>query len=403
MNKARAPHPTLLLVVCCWAALAEGFNLQAAGVTLPILAPLFKLSSGDGRGVLGGFLSTKSLFLSSSTFGLLFGALVGGRAADLIGRGRVASASVTLLAVFSAATALCGDASSLLWCRFLAGLGLGGALPNLIAMVSEAAGAGRRNTAMGFLYASLPMGGVSVSLLSYLFGDQAHWRLIYLVGGAVPLIAAPALLRLGPPRPEGASAGRAMAVGQVLFGPRARRTLVLWLAFFCALIAQYVLLGWMPSLLVAKGFSHPQAALAQLAFNLLGAIGSAATGALSDRAGRKRIVAITFIAAIVALVLVSLAPPAFALSIGLSALLGWAVSGSQTLVYAVAPTVYPAEARGAGVGFAVAVGRVGAALGPLVAGAMLATGGGPTSVLGLLAALMALAGAAALWLCSAER
>jgi AAHS family 3-hydroxyphenylpropionic acid transporter len=401
MTDASDRRPAGLIAMCCLAAAGEGFDLQAPGVTLPVLGPLFHLASPEGAGLWAGFISSRSLFLSASTFGLFFGALIGGRLSDRFSRRGVAAASVALFALFSILTAACQDAQALLWARFATGVGLGGALPNLLAMVSESARPERRNTAMGLLYASLPLGGTLVSLLSFALANPQQWRLIYVAGGLVPLLAVPGLLLLSA---DGAAdrmraALPAAPVGLALFGEgRGTRTLVLWTAFLGALITQYVLLSWLPSLLIAKGVSRPDAALVQIGFNLLGAAGSIATGALTDRPGRVRAVVVTFAAAIVLLVLMSGAPPAMAAVLPLGALAGWAVMGGQNIVYALAPATYPGPVRGTGVGFAVAAGRIGAAAGPLIAGAILGAGFGPSGVLALIAALMAVAGGAAAWL-----
>ena len=85
------------------------------------------------------------------------------------------------------------------------------------------------------------------------------------------------------------------------------------------------------------------------------------------------------------------------LSLLVAALVGLTVSGSQAIMYALAPGVYPTYVRGTGVGFALAIGRIGSATGPLLAGAMLGSGLGPTQVLEVMAPLMALAGLCAWW------
>ena len=399
MDSATSRRSVILIAACCLAAMGEGFNLQAPGVTLPVLAPLFGLSSGEGGGFAAGFFSSRSLFLSASTFGLFFGALIGGRLSDVIGRKGVVSASVALVAVFSAATILCRNADALLWVRFATGLGLGGALSNLLTIVSEAAGPGRRNTAMGCLYASMPAGGVVVSLLSYQFGNPAHWAVIYVIGGLIPLLALPGLIRFAPAGVKSAAAATDRTpVGTVLFGDgRSTVTLVLWLCFLCALITQYVLLSWLPSLLIAKGLTRPDAALVQLAFNLLGAVGSVITGVLVDGSRRIWPVAVTFLAAIIFLFVLSGAPAVLGIAALLGALVGWTVSGSQMIAYSLAPAAYPGAMRGTGVGFAVAVGRIGATVGPLIAGSMLAAGAGVQGVLILISALMVVAGVTACW------
>src|ERR1700676_300476 len=113
------------MIFCLCAALCEGMDLQAAGVAAAVIGAEFK-PTPDQFGT----------FFSASTFGLFFGALLGGRLADSIGRKKVLVAAVGAFGFFSLLTASAWNMQSLMWMRLLTGLGLGGALPMLIALVS---------------------------------------------------------------------------------------------------------------------------------------------------------------------------------------------------------------------------------------------------------------------------
>lgn len=394
---AASSRSILIVALCCLAGMGEGFDLQAPGVTLPVLGPLFHLATGEGEGFVAGFFSQKSLFLSMSTFGLMFGSMVGGRASDLVGRKWTAIVSICLFAALSVLTAHAASAGMLLAARFVTGLGLGAALPNLIALVTEGVGPGLRNTAVGFLYASMPLGGALVSLSSYGLATPEHWRAIYYLGGLVPILAALGLLFGAPDVRPQAAAGASPGVGFALFGQgRAATTLTLWLCFFCAMIIQYVLLGWLPSLLIAKGLSKPEASIVQLGFNVFGAAGGIVTGILIDRPSAMRSTAAVFSGCIVSLALLAAAPASLGVSFIVGSLVGFAIAGVLTIVYALGPRTYPGPVRGSGVGFAVAAGRVGSSVGPLLAGAMLGAGGSATRVLAVMAPLMIVSGLAAL-------
>jgi AAHS family 3-hydroxyphenylpropionic acid transporter len=389
----------VVVAFCCLAFIGEGFGVQLPGVTMPVLAPLFKLTTGAGGSFLDGFLSQKSLFLSMSTFGLLVGAIVGGRLSDRYGRKWVAVTSVALFGLISAVTANSVSADMLLWCRFFAGLGLGGALPNLIAIVAENVSPERRNTALGCLYGSMPTGGALVSLSSYLFANPTQWPTIYYIGSALPLLAVPGLI-FGVPNVKPGLAAEAKtrpSVPAALFGDsRVLSTLVLWVGFFFALITMYILLGWLPSLLIGKGLSKPEASIVQIGFNVFGAVGSILTGMLIDRPGRA--VGLVFLSAIVSLGILAGAPATLGISFVVGSLVGCTISGTQTILYALAPSCYPTHVRGTGVGFAVAVGRFGSIVGPLLAGAMLGAGASPARVLAALAPIMIVAGIAAVFI-----
>jgi AAHS family 3-hydroxyphenylpropionic acid transporter len=385
-----------VVAFCCLAAMGEGVDLQAPGVTLPVLGPLFHLASGEG--FVAGFFSQKSLFLSISTFGLMIGAMIGGRASDLVGRKWVTVVSVALFGLLSALTGRSTSVEMLLWTRFLTGLGLGGALPSLIALAAETVAPRRRNTAVGCLYASMPAGGALVSLSSYAFANPGHWPYIYYLGGLVPALALPGLI-LGLPNLPPASSQRAASkpsISLALFGEgRAGRTSVLWLCFFCALVTQYIILGWLPTLLIAKGLTRPEASIVQIGFNAFSAMGSVVTGILIDRPSRATTTALVYLGAILALSALAAAPASLGLSLAVISLVGVTIGGTQTIAYALAPGVYPTPVRGTGVGFAVAAGRFGAAIGPLLAGAIMGAGAGAIGVLGVMVPLMVVAGVCA--------
>ena len=386
-----------VVAACCLASFGEGIDLQAPGVTMPVLAPLFHLTTGQG--FWGGFIGTTGLFASMSTFGLFFGAMIGGRLSDLIGRKWVLTWSVALFGLFSAITVQSTDAQTLLWMRFLTGLGLGGCYANMIAIAVENVSPARRNTAVGVLYSAMPVGGATVSLASYSWATPELWKNIYYLGAAVPLLAVPCIILLEPNLKPLADRADKPSTARALWGEgRASQTTVMWLCFLSALITQYILLSWLPSLLVSKGLPKADASLAQMTYNLGSVPGAIIAGMLIDGPARRLgSIAGVFGAGICALILLAAAPAQMPLSLMVAALVGLTVSGSQAIMYALAPGIYPTYVRGTGVGFALAVGRIGSAAGPLLAGAMLGSGLGPTQVLEVMAPLMALAGCCAWW------
>jgi len=169
------------VIFCVLAALCEGIDLQAAGVAASGIATEFKATAAQ----LGNFFS-------ASTFGLFFGALIGGRVADHIGRKRVLVASIALFGLFSLLTPLAFDMASLSAARLLTGLGLGGALPNLIALTAESSPEHRRSANVTMMYSGAPFGGAIASWVSMVMASS-HWRWIFVVGGIAPLLLAPVM------------------------------------------------------------------------------------------------------------------------------------------------------------------------------------------------------------------
>jgi AAHS family 3-hydroxyphenylpropionic acid transporter len=393
---AGANRAIWVVAACCLASFGEGIDLQAPGVTMPVLAPLFHLTTGQG--FWGGFIGTKGLFASMSTFGLFFGAMIGGRLSDLVGRKWVLVWSVALFGVFSAITVQSTDAQTLLWMRFLTGLGLGGCYANMIAISVENVSPARRNTAVGVLYSAMPVGGAVVSFAASKWATPELWKNIYYLGAAVPLLAVPCIILLVPNLKPLANRADKPSTARALFGEgRAAQTSVMWLCFLTALITQYILLSWLPSLLVSKGLPKPDASLAQMTYNLGSVPGAIIAGMLIDSVRRQASIIGVFGAGILALIILAAAPAQMPLSLVVAALVGLTVSGSQAIMYALSPGIYPTYVRGTGVGFALAVGRIGSATGPLLAGAMLGSGLGPTQVLEVMAPLMMVAGICAWW------
>jgi AAHS family 3-hydroxyphenylpropionic acid transporter len=357
MGQAAATIACCLLAVFC-----EGIDLQAAGVAAGGIIPEFK-PSPDQIGT----------FFSASTFGLFVGALVGGRLSDSIGRKRVVVTSIALFGLFSLLTPLARDMQALSWARLFTGLGLGGALPNLIALVNESSAPDRRNANVALTYSGAPFGGAVASLISMSL-PPSHWRWIFIAGGVAPLILAPIMLAKLRESPAFAENTRQSGVFPIFASGRATATLLLWVSFFLELLMLYLLLSWLPTLLVGNGMSKPQAAGAQIAFNVGGGLAALLMGRLLEGRLRAAAVLTTFVALPLLILVLSRAPPLFSLTVLIVFALGCAVLAAQAFLYAVAPACYPTSVRGLGVGAAVAVGRIGSIAGPKLAGLLKAAG-----------------------------
>lgn len=357
--------------LCFMVAVLEGFDLQVAGIA----APNLKLQMGLDADALG-------WFFSASTIGLFIGALLGGRMADRLGRAGVLILSVAAFGVASILTGLAQDSATLIAARGLTGLGLGGALPNLLAFTAENAPPGRERRAVALLYVGVPVGGCAVSLTGALAGQD--WRLPFFIGGVLPIMIA-ALLYVRLPRSAGP---RALApspardsIAHALFGEgRLTASLLLWGSFFATLVILYLVLNWLPSLLIGIGLDARSAFLAQLAFNAGGILLCALTAPLLDGPRAWMVASAAFLSILLALIAamhIDSAPMAILIAF----CLGGAVLLTQSFLYALAPTLYPGACRGIGVGSAVAAGRLGSIAGPLYGAAILSAGGDTAAVL----------------------
>ncbi|WGK87826.1 3-(3-hydroxy-phenyl)propionate transporter MhpT [Pseudomonas migulae] len=364
---------TLTIALCFIVALIEGFDLQAAGTAAAGLRQTFALDP-----------KSMGWVFSAGIIGLLPGAFFGGWIADRIGRKKILIGAVLLFGVFSLSTAYVNSYSGLLLARFMTGLGLGAALPNLIALCAEAVGEQRRGTAISIMYAGVPLGGALAAVVAMLFTE--HWQTTFIIGGLAPLLVVPLMILLLPEssafrQQQGTVTVARASTGQALFGEdRARVTLALWLSYFFTLTVMYMLLNWLPSLLLEQGFSKAEAGLVQMLFNIGGALGSLLGGVLLDRCNGVKVVLFVYAGLLAALAGVGLSVGIVPMAIaGFSA--GLFVMAAQLVLYALAPPSYPTSVRATGVGAAVAIGRLGSVAGPLAAGQILAAGAGTTGVL----------------------
>ena len=382
----------MTILLCVLVALCEGIDLQAAGVAAAGIGAEFK-PSPDQFGT----------FFSASTFGLFLGAIIGGRLADGIGRKKVLVVSIGLFGLFSLLTSLAPDVNSLIWARALTGLGLGGALPMLLALVTESSASEQQSARVAMVYAAMPLGGAAASLLIMLIATS-HWRTIFLVGGVFPLLLVP-LLAISLPESAAFQRARQAPVGvrdggfTALFAEgRARRTLLLWVSFLLELLLLYLLLNWLPSLLMSDGISSVQAAGAQIGFNLGGVLSAVLVGYLLGGRLRNLAIAAIFVALPILIVVLAKSPPQFIVIASVVFFLGCAVLAAQAFLYTTAPVSYPTRIRGMGGGAAVAFGRIGAIVGPKLGGMLKAAAHGPSQLLMDLLPVVIAGSLCALWL-----
>ncbi|MGK8932413.1 3-(3-hydroxy-phenyl)propionate transporter MhpT [Pluralibacter gergoviae] len=385
-------NPRLIVTIglCFMVALMEGLDLQAAGIAAVGMAQAFSLDKMQ-----------MGWIFSAGILGLLPGAMAGGVLADRIGRKRVLTASVLLFGLFSVVTALAWNYPTLLLARLMTGVGLGAALPNLIALTAEAAGPRLRGTAVSLMYCGVPIGAALAAALGF-FGLARAWQTVFWVGGIVPLLLVPALLRWLP-ESQAFSASRKAAPLRALLAPEsAAATLLLWLSYFFTLLVVYMLINWLPMLLVDQGFSASEAAGVMFVLQFGAASGTLLLGALMDRLSPLAMSVLIYTGMLASLLALGCASSLSGMLVS-GFVAGLFATGGQSVLYALAPQFYRTEIRATGVGTAVAVGRLGAMTGPLLAGKMLALGTGTVGVMTASAPGILLAGAAVFWLMGRQK
>jgi AAHS family 4-hydroxybenzoate transporter-like MFS transporter len=290
--------------------------------------------------------------------------------------------------------------------RFLAGIGLGGAIPNSVALVCEYVPRRLRATMVIVMFTGTPFGAAAPGLVSVALVPQYGWPALFVVGGLVPLAVAALCLAMLPEsikhlvvrsRHDQArvllrrlmrsgeidDAGRltvsdetaAHAISPVSFfrDGLAPLTLSLWLAFLCFFVTFYFLSSWTPTLLNSLGLAPLQATLAQSLFLIGGAIGGLALARPMDRRGPMPI-ALGFAVAVpitAAIGYAGLRSQALLLLVEFSS--GFLILGLSFGLIALSGLLYPTAFRSTGSGWALSVGRIGSISGALLGGPLIAS------------------------------
>jgi len=382
----------ITIAMCFLAAILEGYDIQAFGIAAPKLVAALALSPAE-----------QGWAASAAMIGLVFGAFIGGKLADAIGRKPVLLVSVALFGVGALWTATSGSFLALLPARFATGLGFGGAYPVLIAIAAEVSTPSRRSAVTCALFCGMPTGGSLVSLFANLAGEQLDWRTIFIVGGAMPLAILPLLwFFLAETRPAHEDSTGAKLLPALFGGGRGMATILLASASFLALVVLYLILNWLPSLVVAKGHLSGDGAAASFAFNIAGVLGALLLGFLADIAGVRRALVLAYGTILVSLYFLGAAQPVIVI-VAWSGLLGLFTSGITFVLYGLAPALYPVNVRAAASGAIVGMGRLGTIAGPLLAGQLRQIGWSAGSVIDAMLPIVLLGGVCAITLTSRFR
>ncbi len=356
-----------VLVLVLGLYVVDGFDMQILGVTVFALANDWQLP-----------ITAFSTAMAAGHAGSAVGAAVGGMLGDRFGRKPVTVAGTFLFGVLTIATVIATTPAAVVALRFAAGLGLGGCLPPALALLTESLPSRRSGTAVSFALVCPPLGVTLAGLLAGAFLPMLGWRGVFVVGGAVPLLAAVLLLLVLPESPayqaartEGkdiarGAATRPISVAVIVSGPQRRATLGLLATFFTVYFAMSMIISWLPALLAQRGFAALVAGTALSAWSLAGIGGSILAGLLIAHFGSAAIARLYMACATLALCAIALllpAPGAAALLYALMTLGGCLLSGSIASIYAYGSTLFEPAVRASGIGIAATTGRLGAIVG----------------------------------------
>lgn len=379
-----------LVALCFLIILFDGYDLVVYGTVVPVLIKEWQLSPVEA-GTIGSY----------GLFGMVFGAVLLGMMADRYGR---KPAIILSLFLFSFFTMLCGFADNptiFSVYRFLAGLGLGGIMPNITALLTDYAPARLKSLLVTVVLCGYSVGGMLAPVFGMTLMPVFGWEAVFWVAGTgllfIPLIyqyvpeTAARLVQTGNKKeiirvmakvnPEVTlserdefmidhQAGAKVPVVELFRQKRAFSTILFWTTYFMSLLMVYGLNTWLPNLMIKAGYGL-NSSLAFLMILQGGSIVGAITIArLSSTYDLKKMLSFLYAIGAVAMTLLGMGGNVLYIYV-LVAIAGASSVGAQHLIQAYVSQYYPPSVRSTALGTASGMGRFGGMFGPMVGGWLL--------------------------------
>lgn len=365
------------ITICTVLSMLDGFDVLVMAFTASSVAKEWSLSGAE-LGVL----------LSSALFGMAIGSLFVAPLADRYGRRPTILLCLSVITTGLLLSSLAGDMAQLAALRGLTGLGIGGMLASLNVLTAEFATDRWRSSAISLQATGYPigatLGGIAAAGLIASFG----WRSVFVFGGVCSAVMIPVVHRWLPEsgaflasRAPATAARRPVSVLMQLLSPELRLpTLLLWLAFLFLMFGLYFVLSWTPRMLVKSGLTEQAGITGGVLMNLGGIVGGAGFAwiATTNRARSVTLLYMIAFAGFTALFGAVASVPIAALTT--ASVLGVFLFGAMVGLYVLAPSIYPAEVRTTGMGWALGAGRVGAIVSPTFAGYLVDRGWPPSDL-----------------------
>lgn len=380
----------LLLVFYCFLIIVfDVYDLVVFGVVLPVLMEEWNLSPVEA-GMLGSY----------ALFGMMFGAIFFGSLSDRIGRKKCIILCMLLFSTFSFLVTFSSGPTSFGIMRFIAGLGIGGLMPNAVALITEYAPQKNKSFLSTLMFSGYGVGGILAAILGVWLLPLYGWKIMFYIGTA-PILAIPLIIKYVPESigflyqknkkievlkviqridasvELNASDSFVMpgksdnvSIGQLFKNGRLVSTLMFWISFFMCLLMVYGLNSWLPKLMFKAGYPLGSSLMFLFALNLGGMIGAIVGGKLGDKFHLKRVLIIFLSIASISLFLLGFKGNSVSLYL-LIAIAGATTIGTQILLYTYVAQYYPMDIRSTGIGWVSGVGRLGGIVGPLVGGILL--------------------------------
>ena len=416
-NRPVSGRQKLVYALCLIVLIIDGMDVQLLAFASPVLLREWNIAK-----------SQLAPALAAALAGMAVGATFGGLTADRLGCRRTLVGAVVSFGVTTLASALVSSVSQLVTLRFLSGMGFGIAVPTAMALVSEWSPRKLRGQLVLLMSIGTMLGGTLGGVLAAWLIPAFGWRSIFLVSGGITLAAAILSVVYLPEslaflirtarvdearawiermiaRPTGM--GRVVnerstldtsvpdAGARLLSSANVRVNMGLWTAFFTLSYAAYAYVSWTPAMLVGAGFNLQSAIGSTSAYTFAAVLGVLTSAVMLPRIGSRRLLVIAILMTVGATVAFPrLLPDGASMSVLVKVamfLAGFGGGMSQSTIYALAATAYPATYRATALGACVGISRVGGIVSTSIGGVLLeASGANAAAYFGVLTCMLAI-------------
>lgn len=382
-----------VLFLCTLVTLVDGYNISVIAFAAPGIVRTWHIS----RSALG------PLFSASLVAGLI-GPFLFGTLGDRIGRRSAMIAAVLIIGIFGILSGYCTSIVSLIFVRFIAGIGMSGALAVTVAAVNEFAPRRLRATFVTVVFSGTTIGSGLPGLVAPTIVAAHGWQSLFFIGGGVPILIALAIYLFLPETPKflclegshgalaqllrrldprlqvpvdtrfvlsGEAQPAASSLAGLFSGPLAVLTPLLWVGSFVAQLLFHSFNTWLPTLMTDSGVSFERAAYSVMLFQFAGTLGGWVIARPLDRFGMVPCT-ILYVLSIPVIAALGLPGHSDQMMTILVSLAGFCILGLHFAQVSCASCVYPTSVRGFGVGWFMLFARAGGAIGPSVVSVLVA-------------------------------
>tara|TARA_A200000113_G_scaffold94773_1_gene84714 strand:- start:21 stop:1310 length:1290 start_codon:yes stop_codon:yes gene_type:complete len=383
----------LIIFICFFLNIIDGMDVLVISYTAPVIASSWDIS-----------FETLGVVFSSGVLGMAIGALLLAPYADKIGRKKIILMSTIIISIGILLTGFSKNIYHLIFLRFLSGIGIGTMLASTVSLVSEYTPNRSRDFWVSFILAGYPIGAILAGYLSNYILKYYSWEVVYIIFGLISIFFIPIiyffllesvdfLIKNQPKNvlsrvnlilkkldfskidflPSKINIGSKIPVNSLFQTKYIDSTIKLWTAFFFSFACLYFLISWIPKMVTELGLSLELGIYSGTVFNIGAFFGIVTQGYFSSKFGLKKIISIFLIFTFLIMTQIQhfFGSDWMLLIFGA---LGFTIQGGFVGLYSVAARIYPTEFRTTGVGWGIGAGRLGAVLGPLVAGILIGAG-----------------------------